>query len=204
MCVCFYFPFYSTILYISCLISSTGWYSSGSVYLCCCWALLIRWCILILNKWGLFLTWILLGGQMKGAYGVATPPSSSSSSYRHVCGGAPKTVVHLCLTSTWLFSVAPIFTSVFVYVQSLIWFLSSSLSAVGKAWVCRVRTGCLWGVWALWSRPFKKDLPVILHVCPALPPSSAHCAAVAWDGLPNASGMGGLRPKSRKTLRFLS
>lgn len=51
----------------------------------------------------------------------------------------------------------------------------------------------------MWSRPFEKDLPVILPACPELPPSSAHCAAVARDGLPNASGMGGLGPKSRKS-----
>lgn len=119
--------------------------------------------------------------------------------------GALKTVVHLGLTSTCLYFVARPYTGIFCVrtVLDIIWAPTSGrlVKPECAGWnVCWVSAGCFWGVQALWSRPFEKDLPVILPACPALPPSSTHCAAVAWDGLPNASGMGGLGPKSRKTL----
>lgn len=131
--------------------------------------------------------------------------------------GAPKTVVHLgfnqqhaCILSLAFIHLYYFFLFILVYgATTLIWFELQPPGRLVKAWCvlglkwcaeCECRQAGFEALQALWSRPFEKDLPVILPACPAFPPSSAHCAAVAWDGLPNASGMGGLGPKSQKTL----
>lgn len=136
-------------------------------------------------------------GQIKGAYGALFLPLAMTE------GVLPKpSCIWVKPPHGCLLLACSIPSCVYVFSLYVQFFAILKLRASTK--VCRLKcvlsAGWIWGVQALWSRPFEKDLPVIL---PCLPYASALlstlcCCCMRWT--PNASGMGGLGPKSRKPL----